>query len=70
MTRWNECLSPVHCSDAQILRNLFFLKKKNPEIVGNITSEVTEYLMLTCVAGINVRADVLISEVFGNIILM
>lgn len=58
---------------AQMLKYLetfFFSKKKNPEIVGNITSEVTEYLMLTCVAGINVRADVLISEVFGNIILM
>lgn len=58
---------PVHCSNAQILRNLFFFKK--PEIVGNVTSEVTEYLMLTRVAGINVQADVLISEVFGNITL-
>lgn len=45
-----------------------FLKKS--EIVGNITSEATEYLLLTSVAGRSMQADVLISDVFGNTILM
>lgn len=43
---------------------------ENSEVVGNITSEVPEYLMLNCVAGISVQVDELTSDAFGNVTLM
>lgn len=48
----------------------YFETFETSEVVGNITSAVPGYVLVTCVAGVSVQADVFISEALGHRTLM